>query len=76
MVTFEETLLREISTLPESCQADVLAFVRFLKISLPDKEKVKTDFKEALNDAQATAKKLNITQEDIDAEIRAVGNGK
>ncbi len=76
MTTFEETLLREISTLPESRQADVLAFVRFLKISLPDKEKVSADFKDALNDAQATAKSLNITQEDIDAEIRAVRDGK
>ena len=76
MTTFEQTLLREIATLPEARQADVLAFVRFLKISLPDKEKIKADFKEALQDAQATAQKLNITQEDIDAEIRAVRDGK
>jgi len=76
MTTFEQTLLREISTLPEARQADVLAFVRFLKISLPDKEKIKADFKEALQDAQATAQRLNITQEDIEAEIRAVRDGK
>ncbi len=76
MTTFEQTLLREISTLPEARQADVLAFVRFLKISLPDKEKTKADFKEALQDARATAQRLNITQEDIDAEIRAVRDGK
>ena len=76
MTTFEQTLLREVSTLPEARQADVLAFVRFLKISLPDKEKIKADFKEALQDAQATAQRLNITQEDIDAEIRAVRDGK
>jgi len=76
MSTFEQTLLREIATLPESRQADVLAFIRFLKVSLPDKEKVRADFKEALKDAQETAKKLNITQEDIDAEIRAVREDK
>ncbi len=76
MTTFEQTLLREISTLPEARQADVLAFIRFLKISLPDKEKIKADFKEALQDAQATAQRLNITQEDIEAEIRAVRDGK
>jgi rRNA maturation endonuclease Nob1 len=76
MTTFEQTLLREVSTLPESRQADVLAFVRFLKISLPDEEKIRDDFKEALKDARATAKKYNITQEDIDAEIRAVRDGK
>jgi len=76
MTTFEQTLLREVATLPESRQADVLAFVRFLKISLPNEEKIREDFKEALQDARATAEKYNITQEDIDAEIRAVREGK
>ena len=76
MTTFEQTLLREVATLPESRQADVLAFIRFLKISLPEKEKIKADFKEALKDARKTAKRLNISQEDIDAEIRAVREGK
>jgi hypothetical protein len=76
MTTFEQTLLREVATLPESRQADVLAFVRFLKISLPNEEKVRDDFKDALKDARATAEKNNITQEDIEAEIRAVREGK
>ena len=76
MTTFEETLLREVATLPESRQVDVLAFVRFLKISLPGEEQIKNDFKEALDDARATAKEHNITQQDIEAEIRAVRKGK
>ena len=76
MTTFEQTLLREVATLPESRQADVLAFIRFLKVSLPDGEKIKADFKEALKDARETAQRLNITQEDVDAEIRAVRDGK
>jgi phage regulator Rha-like protein len=76
MTTFEQTLLREIATLPESRRADVLAFIRFLKISLPNEEKIRKDFKEALKDARATAQKYNITQDDIDAEIRAVREGK
>jgi len=76
MTTFEQTLIREVATLPESRQADVLAFVRFLKISLPNEEKIREDFKEALQDARATAEKYNITQDDIDAEIRAVREGK
>jgi hypothetical protein len=75
MTTFEQTLLREVATLPESRQADVLAFVRFLKISLPNEEKVRDDFKDALKDARATAEKYNIKQEDIEAEIRAVRGG-
>ena len=76
MTTFEETLLREIATLPKSRQADVLAFVGFLKISLPEEEQIRSDFKEALEDARTTAKEYNITEEDIDAEIRAVREGK
>jgi len=76
MTTFEQILLREISTLPEARRADVLAFVRFLKISLLDDDELERQFDEAILDARATAKKYNITQEDIDAEIRAVREGK
>ena len=76
MTKFEQTLLREVATLPESRQADVLAFIRFLKISLPTEEKIKGDFQDALKDARATAKKKSMTQEDINAEIRAVRDGK
>jgi hypothetical protein len=76
MTSFEQTLLREVSNLPESRQADVLAFIRFLKISLPDDKKIRQDFKYALKDARATARRRNITQADIDAEIQAVRDGK
>ena len=76
MTTFEQTLLREVATLPESRQADVLAFVRFLKISLKDDSELEQEFDEAVEDARATALKYKITQEDIDAEIRAVRDGK
>ena len=76
MTNLEQTIMREISTLPESNLADVLAFVRFLKVSQPDKEKTRSEFKEALKDARVTAKKYKITQADIDAEIRAVRDGK
>ena len=76
MTNFEQILLKEVATLPEARRADVLAFVRFLKISLPDEEKIRDEFKEALEDARATALKYNITEEDINAEIRAVRDGK
>lgn len=76
MTDFEQTLLREVATLPESRRADVLAFVRFLKVSLPNEEKVREDFKEALKDARATAEENKITEADIEAEIRAVREGK
>ena len=76
MTRLEQTIMREISTLPESNLADVLAFVHFLKVSQPDKEKTRSDFKEAIKDARATTKKYKITQADIDAEIQAVRDGK
>ena len=76
MTEFEQTLLKEVATLPESRRADVLAFVRFLKISLPDEEKIRTDFKDAPKDARATAQQYNITEDDFNTEIRAVREGK
>ena len=76
MTRFEETLLREVAALPEAQQADVMAFVRFLKMSLSKEEKIREDFKEALKDARTTAQKYNVTEEDIEAEIRAVREGK
>lgn len=76
MTNFEETLLREISTMPESRRADVLAFVRFLKISMKDHNELDGEYDEAIEDARATARKYNIKEEDIDAEIRAVRESK
>jgi hypothetical protein len=73
MTEFEQTLLQEISTLPESRRADVLAFVRYLKLSLPGEElEIERRFEKSLKSIRARAKKMNITQEDIDAEVRAV----
>ncbi len=76
MTNFEETLLREVSTLPESRRADVLAFVRFLKISMKDDDELEREYDEAIKDARATAKKYKIKQGEIEAEIRAVRESK
>lgn len=76
MTTFEQTLLREVATLPESSRANVLAFVRFLKISLKDEDELEREYDEAIKDARATAIRYNITEKDIEDEIRAVRDGK
>ncbi|WKZ48393.1 MAG: hypothetical protein QY306_03360 [Anaerolineales bacterium] len=76
MTAFEKTLLRELATLPKERRADVLAFVRFLKISIKDDSQLEALYDEAIADARATALKYNITEEDIEAEIRAVREGK
>lgn len=76
MTDFEQTLLKEVATLPEDRRADVLAFIRFLKISIRDDGSLESEYDEAIKDARATALKYNITEDDIEAEIRAVREGK
>ena len=77
MTRLEQTIIREIATLPETRRADVLAFVRFLKLSIPSEQIAREErFDKALKSIRTRAKKLNITQEDIDAEIRAMRAGR
>ncbi len=77
MTDMEQTIMLEISTLPETRLADVLAFIRYLKLSIPAEEKdIEERFDKALKSIRARAKEMNITDEDIEAEIRAVRDGK
>ena len=76
MTELEQTILSEISTLPETRLPDVLAFIRYLKLSIPkDQKEIEERFDEALKSIRARAKEMNITDEDIEAEIRAVVRG-
>ena len=73
MTNIEQTIMLEISTLPETRHADVLAFIRYLKLSIPsDRKELEERFDKSLKSIRARAKEMNITQEDIDAEVRAV----
>ena len=77
MTNLEQTIMQEISTLPETRLPDVLAFIRFLKISIPREQKeIEEDIDKALKSIRARAAEMNITDEDIAAEIRAVRDGK
>jgi hypothetical protein len=77
MTDLERTIMTEISTLPETRLPDVLAFIRYLKLSIPKEQKeIEERFDEALKSIRARAKEMNITDEDIAAEIRAVREGK
>ena len=76
MTTFETIVLRELADLPEQRRTDVLTYIRFLKLGLADEKGIEKRFDESWKKARARAKKLKITQEDINAEIRAVRNGK
>ena len=76
MTNLEQTILLEISTLQEPQLVDVLKYVRFVKFGLVDSEEIEKRFDESWERVRARAKELNITQEDIDAEVRAVREGK
>jgi hypothetical protein len=72
MTSYEQTLLREIAILPESRRADVLAFVRFLRLSLMDDVELERRYDAAIATIGETAERYAITETDIDEEIRAV----
>ena len=77
MTNLEQTIMQEISTLPETRLPDVLAFIRFLKVSIPREQKeIEENFDKALKSIRASAAEMNITDEDIAAEISAVRDGK
>ena len=75
-MTIKEILLREIETLPEDRQVNVLAFVRFLKLGLAETQPTEQQFADALARARAIATSRGITEQDIDAELRAVRTGQ
>ena len=73
MTKLEQTLLKEVACLPEERREDVLAFVRYLKLSIPGgRMEIEKRFDNSLKSIRARAKKLNITEEDIASEISAV----
>jgi hypothetical protein len=71
-MTVKEALLREIDSLPEQKQADVLAYVRFVKIGLADRRVLEERFDSALVSARASARERGITDKDIAEEIESV----
>ena len=72
MTDFERTLLQEVATLPESRRADVLAFIRFLRLSLMDNTELESRYDAAIAKIRETANRYNITEKDVEEEIRAV----
>ena len=77
MTRLEKTIMHEIETLPEDRLVNVLAYIRFLKFGLDlDEKEIEERFEKSWKQVRARAKKLNITQEDIEAEIRAVREGE
>jgi hypothetical protein len=76
MTNLEQTIMLEISSLQEAQLEDVLKYVRFVKFGMTDSKEIERRFDESWARVRARAKELNITQADIEAEIRAVREGK
>jgi hypothetical protein len=47
MANLEQTIMLEISTLPESRLTDVLKYVRFIKLGLADSDEIEKRFYES-----------------------------
>jgi hypothetical protein len=69
--TVREAILREIENLPEAKQADVLVFIRFLRVGLVDEQTVERRFTDALTRGRAIARDRGITERDISEEVQA-----
>jgi len=77
MSDIAETIMREIETLPENRLANILAYIRFIKLGLDlDENEIEERFERSWEQVRGRAKELNITPEDIENEIRAVREGK
>jgi len=70
--SLKDAIAREIDDLPEEEQADVLAFVRFLKLGAGDLRSVEARFAAAIERARDIAAERGITLDDISAEIDSV----
>ena len=76
MTKLERTIMLEIATLQEPQLEEVLKYIRFIKFGLLDNKEIEKRFDESWERVRARAKELNITQADIETEIRAVREGK
>lgn len=73
MTKLEQAIMREIATLPENRLSNVLTFIRFLKFGLDaDEKEIEERFEKSWKRVRARAKKLKVTQADVEVEIRVV----
>jgi hypothetical protein len=72
VTSFEQTLLQEVAALPEARRADVLTFVRYLRLSLMEEDELERRYDAAIGTIRETANRYQITEKVIEEEIRAV----
>jgi hypothetical protein len=73
MSSLAHTIMQEIEGIPEERLTSVLMYVRFIRLGLDqDDKQIEHRFAQALRSLRATVEEMNITEEDVAAEIRAV----
>ena len=75
-MTSREVVMRELDTLPTEQLAQVLDFIRFLKIRVKSDEELRKEFRSALAQARAIAAERGITEAEIAEEIHRVRTGQ
>ncbi len=75
MLTQQERVVRELSTLPEDKVEQVLDFIRFLKTRSSSDQELASEFRRALGEARRITTERGITENDIAEEIRQVRAG-
>lgn len=66
-----QAVLSELEGLPEARQADVLAFIRLLKVGPSDTpQEIERHFDQALAHARAGGAELGLTEQDVADEVR------
>ena len=73
-MTVKDILLCEIESLPEERQADVLAFVRYLKLTAADDPTIERRFDAAVSEARRRVAGKGISEDQIAAEIKTARN--
>lgn len=71
-MTLKETIWMELESLPEEKIAEVLNFIRFLKINLGSEAEIERRFSQAVAQARSVAAERGITEQDISEEVTAV----
>jgi len=71
-----EAILRELDELPEARQAEVLAFLRYLRIGMADRTDVDRGFAEVLAVIRRTASERGLTERDVESEVEAGRSGR
>ena len=71
MTYLEKIIMQEIATLSETRHADVLAFIRYLKMSSTDQQKMPEEWKEIQGWFEHVLKSIRTHQDQYDGDVKS-----